>query len=111
MAVQRYKAMFDKEGREQEGNEGNATDKEKEERISAAREIYERHISLSAAEPVNVDSHARHFVEENISRADSKIFVKVSSRLTKKIINLSCSRVPSVFFSQVFNILLTINGR
>ncbi|CAG0916106.1 unnamed protein product [Notodromas monacha] len=78
VAVQRYKLMFDKETSD---GEENITDKEKEERISAAREIYERHLSLSASEPVNVDSQARQFVQDNITRADAKIFAKAEQQI------------------------------
>ncbi|KAG1685478.1 Regulator of G-protein signaling loco [Nymphon striatum] len=39
-----------------------------------AKEIYEKHLGLGASEPVNVDSHARQEVQENLENPTTELF-------------------------------------
>ena len=44
-----------------------------------AHKIFERHLGPAASEPVNVDSQARQFAEENLCQAEHDLFDKVTN--------------------------------
>ncbi|CAG0891052.1 unnamed protein product [Darwinula stevensoni] len=48
-----------------------------------AQEIYDRHISVNASEPVNVDSQARQTVQERLRSASPTLFQKAEDQIFK----------------------------
>lgn len=59
------------------------TEKEKD-RINLAKEIYEKHLSNGATEPVNVDSAARNITEINLNSGNKEMFATAQ----KQVFNL-----------------------
>jgi len=60
--------------------------KDQELRRAIARDIYAKHLSCDATEPVNVDSKASNLTIEQLEQADPNLFLQVFAFILKIVI-------------------------